>query len=387
MATFEYQSLKKKYEDFENPFSIVEVANKDIGKDKNQFAISDLVIELTSGYEASIAGFIIYNCYNRQQSMFEVEKVKKYILIGSLVKIYMGYGKSSREVFRGFISQVRFFHRKDEVPGIEVTAMDVKGIMMANNNSTQLKSLYFSDAVREILQKKAYTSLQTSSVIDKLDISATPDKTSVGGSSQGEKASDRTIEMVCESDYEFVVKAAKKYNYEFFCLGGVVYFRKAKENRDILLEASPQTALREYEITYDVTGLAESIEVRSMDAGQAKVISRQEKLNQKISMGSKAKSLISLSKKSYIDPTVSSRKEAEYRLEYLKEEMMYRFGSLEAEFLGLPELVPGRFIQMKELGEAVSNTFYLSSVTHYMNTEQGFITKVKGKASEIGSRK
>lgn len=386
MATFDYQSLKSKYEDFESPFSIIEVANKDISKDKNQFVISDLVIELTSGYEASIASFTIYNCYNKRLSMFEIEQVKKYILIGSMVKIYIGYGSSCREVFRGFISQVRFFYRKDEVPGIEVSVMDVKGIMMANNNSMQLKSLYFSDAVREILQKKAYTSLQTSSVIEKLDISATPDKTSMGGSSQQEKASDRTIEMVCESDYEFVVKAAKKYNYEFFSLGGVVYFRKAKENTDLLFEASPGTGLKEYEITYDVTGLAESIEVRSMDVGKAKVISTAARLNQKISQGSKAKSLISQSKKSYIDPTVSSRKEAGYRLEYLKEEMMYRFGSLEAEFIGLPELVPGRFIKMTELGEAVSNTFYLVSVTHYLDTEQGFITKVKGKASGIGSR-
>lgn len=381
MATFEFTQLRKQYENFSYPFSVVEINNKDISKDKNGLAVSDLNIELTSGFEASIASFTIYNCYNRDNSQFEITKVKKYIMIGSLVKIFLGYGRSCREVFRGFISGIRFFSNEYEIPGIEITAMDVKGIMMANNNSYQLKAEYFSDAVREILQKKAYTGLKTASVINKLDISATPDKTSPAAGQT--KASDRTVEMVCESDYEFVVKAAKKYNYEFFSLGGTVYFRKAKENKDILLEAAPNTGLKGYEITYDITGQTEAIEVRSMDPGKAQLISTQSRVNQKISQQNQAKNLIKQSKKSYIDPTVSSQKEAQYRLDYLKEEMMFRFGNLEAEFIGLPELVPGRFIKMKELGNMVSNTFYLVSVTHKMDTESGFVTYIKGRASGL----
>lgn len=381
MATFEFTQLRKQYENFSYPFSVVEINNKDISKDKNGLAVSDLNIELTSGFEASIASFTIYNCYNRHHSQFEITKVKKYIMIGSLVKIFLGYGRSCREVFRGFISGIRFFSNEYEIPGIEITAMDVKGIMMANNNSYQLKAEYFSDAVREILQKKAYTGLKTASVINKLDISATPDKTSPAAGQT--KASDRTVEMVCESDYEFVVKAAKKYNYEFFSLGGTVYFRKAKENKDILLEAAPNTGLKGYEITYDITGQTEAIEVRSMDPGKAQLISTQSRVNQKISQQNQAKNLIKQSKKSYIDPTVSSQKEAQYRLDYLKEEMMFRFGNLEAEFIGLPELVPGRFIKMKELGNMVSNTFYLVSVTHKMDTESGFVTYIKGRASGL----
>lgn len=381
MATFEYISLKNKYDNFTNPLTMIEVNNKSLSKNKEGLAVSDIMIELTCGYEASIASFCIYNCYDRVATKFEFTELKQYILLGSSVKIYLGYGSKCREVFRGFISQIRFFHEKNNMPGVEVTAMDVKGIMMANNNSLQLKSQYFSDAVREILQKKAYAALQSISVIDKLDISATPDKATAGGSSQGNKASDRTIEMVCESDYEFVVKAAKKYNFEFFSLGGTVYFRKAKENTDILFEAAPNTGLRAYEVTYDITGIVESIEVRGMDAGKAEVITSAAKLNQKISQGSKARTLLKQSKKTYIDPTISSQKGAQYRLDYLKEDMAFRFGSLEAEFIGLPELIPGRFIKMKELGDVVSNTFYLATVTHYLDDENGFITKVKGKAS------
>ena len=77
MATFNFTNLKKQYENFSYPFSVVEINNKDISKDKNGLAVSDLMIELTSGFEASIASFTIYNCYDRYSSQFEIEKVKK----------------------------------------------------------------------------------------------------------------------------------------------------------------------------------------------------------------------------------------------------------------------------------------------------------------------
>ena len=63
MATFNYTELKNKYDNFAYPFSVVEINNKDISKDKNGLVVSDLMIELTSGFEASLANFSIYNWF------------------------------------------------------------------------------------------------------------------------------------------------------------------------------------------------------------------------------------------------------------------------------------------------------------------------------------
>ena len=51
--------------------------------------------------------------------------------------------------------------------------------------------------------------------------------------------------------------------------------------------------------------------------------------------------------------------------------------------MGIPELVPGRFIKLKGLGTAVSNTFYLVTVRHIMTGEGEFITKITGKAAKM----
>ncbi len=123
---------------------------------------------MTSGFEAALATFWIYNCYNRITCEFNFEDLKKYICMGSCVVISMGYGTYVREIFRGFIARVNFVFRQEEIPGVELTAMDVKGIMMAGNYSRQLKATSFSDAVKEILSKTAYTRLQSRSLIPRI---------------------------------------------------------------------------------------------------------------------------------------------------------------------------------------------------------------------------
>lgn len=387
MAAFQYVDLKEKYENFSHPLAQIMVNGKDVVDNKYGFRLSDIEVEMTSGFEAAMATFWIYGCYDENLSEFRFSDLKKYIFMGSSVVINLGYGIHVREIFRGFISRVNFSFREGEeaMPGVEVTAMDVKGIMMSGNYSKQLEVSSFSEGVRKILEQtaSAYERLRSIEVITKLDITDTPDREEIGGGSQGDRATDKTIEMVCESDYEFVVKAAKKFNYEFFSIGGTVYFRKAKNNKEILMEAGPGDGLRSYDVGYDLTGIVGRVEVRGMDVGKSKVISSSKKLQNKISQGNKAKPLVNKTQKVYIDPTVSSQKDAGYRAEYLMEDISYRLGTLEAEFIGLPELTPGRFLKIKGLGTAASNTFYLVTVRHIMDSQRGYVTKVVGKAASM----
>ena len=382
MATHKYLDLKKKYDNFEYPLVVLTINGKEFGKNKSDFLVSDIEVELTSGYEASIATFCLYNTFEHHTSEFRTEEVKDYILLGSSVELAMGYGMQAQMVFCGFISRVNFFYESGEMPGIRVTAMDVKGVMMANKYSRQLTATSFGEAVKEILNKGPYMAMTGSGLIKNVVISDTPDKTM--NTAATSKASDRTIEMVAESDYEFVVKAAKKYNYEFFSECGNVYFRKAKQNAETVMEMGPAEGMKNFDVEYDVTGLVETIKARSTDVSKAKVIEASQKLKHKISMGNKAKKLIKNSEKIYLDSTITSKEEAQYRVESLMEEISYRFGTLECDCIGMPELMPVIFLVLKSLGEPVDNKFYLEKVVHRMNDMRGFETTLYGKASGIG---
>ena len=277
MARYSYSELKSKYDGFQEPVSIVKVNDKRISDDKNKFIIGDVFVDITSGYEASIAGFSIYNCYDMVNQCFLMDALKKYITLGSCVTIYLGYAFNALHVFTGFISRVNYVYSKREQPYVQVSCMDVKGIMMANNFCKQLVSLSYSNAVNEIFEKPLYAKLQSKQIMNSVSITATPDSRTVSGTDN----TDSSIEMDNESDYEFVVRAAKRFNYEFYVDCGNVIFRKAKATDSELIELNARNGIKNLDIQYDCTGIAGSITVRGTDIDKGKVIEATLKNNNK----------------------------------------------------------------------------------------------------------
>ena len=123
-------------------------------------------------------------------------------------------------------------------------------------------------------------------------------------------------------------------------------------------------------------------EVRCLDVGKGKMISASKKNEGKISHASMAKATRCKSKKVYIDPTTASKQDAENRLDYLMEDMVYRFGTLEVELVGIPEIVPGRFVKVAGFGADLDNLFYIQSVRHCFS-DSGYVTKITGKAKSF----
>jgi phage protein D len=245
-----------------------------------------------------------------------------------------------------------------------------------------MTSTNYGDAIREIFRKPIYQKMNTEGIYKSLKVTDTPDKEGTG---EGQVTS-YTVEMVSESDYEFIVKAAKRFNYEFFVDTGDVYFRKAKQTtEESLLEIGMDMGVREYDITYDMTGLVKTVEVRGMDTAKAQMVSATNNTSNKISTGNKAKSLISQSKKVVIDANAISKDQAQYRADSLMEDISYRFGSLECTCMGIPELKPGHFIKFKGLGSPCDNTFYITNAKHIMSDEGGYVTRITGVAAALSN--
>ena len=125
MATYTYADLKTKYDSFQHPVIVLTVNGKDFAKNKEGFIVSDIEVELTSGYEASIATFTLYNVFDKDNSAFTIDTVKPYILLGSSVEIALGYEKQARSIYCCFISRVNYVYEAGDMPVIRVTAMDV----------------------------------------------------------------------------------------------------------------------------------------------------------------------------------------------------------------------------------------------------------------------
>lgn len=380
-----YKQLQTKYAELSYPVALVELGGKKFKNQAGDMVINDIHIELSAGFEASVASFRIYNVFNSEEGIFRFDEIKSQVVIGKDVTIKLGYNKTLETVFVGFVASVSFCYDEGELPYIEVTAMDLKGIMMGGSYAYQCTAKDYGSAVREILQRTAYEKLKSSGGFTDISVDDTSDKKQ---GSDNNKETDYTIELVSESDYEFIVKAAKKFNYEFFIDRGKVYFRKAKSNTSVLMTLNSKAELISFRVEYSITGLVAEIEARAMDAGQGKIIKSKQKYpdaGESISTASTAKGLLGGGSKVFIDPTIRTQSDADDRAASLKEEMSYRLGSFEGNCIGIPDLVPGRFVKLDGLGSPADNKFYLTEVVHDLNDTVGFRTKITGKANKIAS--
>lgn len=380
LKTATYESYKEKYDDFTYPMLSLTVGGKDFGDNKAKLVVSDFEADLSVGYEASVVTFSIYNVYDQESNTYRTKDFKTYAMLGSAVEVSMGYGNQMEKIFVGFISQVRFVSGEGIFHHVEVTAMDVKGLMMSNSYARQMTASNYGDAVQEIFEKPVYQKLNSQGIYSEVKITGTPDKKEGGN----EKNSSSTLEMVSESDYEFVVKAAKYSNYEFFVDTGIVYFRKSKETKEeCLMELSLGQGIFYYDISYDITGLVKKVEVRGMDVSKGEPVSATKQVSNKISLGNKAKSLISQTQRVALDAGVTSKDVAKLRAESMMEEISYRFGSIECECVGLPELKPGHFIDITGLGDGCDNRFYITNTRHTLSDTEGYRTYITGKAAAL----
>lgn len=378
-VTYTYNDLEKKYAGFCYPMIKLLIGEKDFGENKHQFVVSDIEIELSVGVEASVATFHYYHCYDIKNKTYLINDIKPYITLGSSVCIQIGYADIYTEVFCGFISQVEFVCDAVNSHHIEVTAMDAKGLMMSNSSARQMQAASFGEALKELFQSPIYQKMQSNGILKGIEVEDTPDK-----EESNNKPTSYSIEMVSESDYEFVVKAAKRFHYEFYIDNGVIYFRKAKdEEESCLMEIGIEQGLIYYQIGYDITSLVKEVEVRGMDIGNGKVIGAKVKASNKISIGNRAKALISQSSKVYIDANAVTKKAAELRAEAIMKDISYRFGTLNCECIGIPEIKPGYRIRTKGLTEPADNEFYITNVRHVMSDDKHFQTMITAKAATM----
>ncbi len=385
----DYTSLFKQYGGFLHPILEIKINDTSFTAGANRklaVGVSNVSIDLTAGFEASQATFSLYNVYDYENAQFNFDKVKKLVLLGSSVTILAGYDIKVKEIFRGVITRVNFLVEEDDVANIQVTAMDVKAVMMANRYSRRLKATTYTSAIKEIFDQGVYKSLKDNGVITGYNIDNTPDTPQVPPPNPTpENDIEKTIEMVGESDYEFVVKVAKKFNYDFFVASGKVFFRKAKSDQTKQITIDHAVRIKRLSVDYDLTGLVEEVEVRGLDVGKAKGVTGKKKNSNKISQGNKAKAIISGSKFVYIDPASSDNDDVGYRANYLFENMSYRYGTLELDMAGLPEIVPGKYIRLSDFGTAVSNDFYVQSVKHTFSADGAFLTHILGKTDKMSS--
>ena len=184
------------------------------------------------------------------------------------------------------------------------------------------------------------------------------------------------------TDYELIVEQASKQGYEFFIIQGKAYFRKKQKVTSTLMKLSPQNGIIGARFSVSGQHLVKKIEVRSIDESNGKQVKGNATISGKFSKGSSGNMLLGNSTQVFYEPGVKDTNEAKKRAEARAEAIADQFGELECECVGIPELAPGRFIQVEKLSSQANRKYYIQYVKHVID-ESGYRTYFKAGVNSL----
>ena len=340
-GSYTYDELEKKYDGFEIPIVKVKVNGID--------AVSTLdlaIVEMKMTLSIEAASMVILKIgdkYDMKNHAFD-SKVKNEFSIGTVVEVEVGYKSTTLNLFKGFVAALGA--EFSNLPMIVVTLMDVRRLMMLAGNRVQLHDVKnYSDVFHTVMSR--YSKLCST------DVDATTDNL-VNPLSQ------------TQDDYSFVTRELignGRADREFFVLGKKAYFRKPyKEKTSIMtLEYGRELlALKTDEAYRDL-----NIEVVGYDADQQMTVTGKASVKTPLLMSK----LIGDTPEYYLtDPAMDTVSKAKDKAQTIADKLEYKAKTGQGMTIGIPEIVPGRYITVKSLDKDLcDHKFYLKNVIHEIN--------------------
>lgn len=343
----DYNKLLNKYGNFTTPVFKIKINGKDVVENLDLRVIDICVVSsvLACGY----CKLSISHCYQDEESSFE-SKVKNGFKLGTIVTIEMGYVSKTETVFKGYVAMLGMELSEDD-RRILVTIMDVRRLMMISGKKHQLyNGKNYSDVFQSVM--KAYSELC------RVSSDATKDGLLVPVSQTS-------------NDYDFVTKElARKGNREFFVFLDQAYFRKYNSNTEPVMKLRYGREILDWKVEFEY--LDSEIRVQGFDSKKEEVVSSEKKAK-----GTLTQNTI-LTEKEYliVDSDVDSLEKAENRAEFFATKECMRSCSGTAKLIGIPEIVPGRYIELEKVDSMFNRKYYVTEVRHWI-TIDGFTTEIE----------
>lgn len=346
---YNYNQLTNKYGNFFQPIVEIKVNGVNVMASMG-FMVEELTLDLslTAAGSSCIKIGNIYNEVNRSFNQTVVNKFKP----GTIVEIALGYYSATVTVLKGFVYMLgaEFGARNLLV----VTIMDVRRLMMSSGSKHVLHNVKnYSDAFKNVMS--AYSKLCTPKV------TATDDKLKSPISQTG-------------TDYDFVMQELVnkgKSDREFFVVADKAYFRERPKTGTSMMKLEQGHELLMVQMDY--TYLDMGIQVMGYNSFEQKAYTGKAQAKS----SEPQSSLISPSPTWIIsDPEADNQEKATRRAQYIADTEKEQAKSGKIVTIGLPEIVPGRFIEIVKVEAMVNRKYYISGVKHKLGNSM-FTTEIE----------
>lgn len=343
-GSYTYQELLQAYDDFETPAAAIYV-----GEDKvNVMTEKDIVINeiqvTLSTRESALLHFQVLDAFDIVSHSFQ-EGIRDSFAVGTLIEAALGYGSNLTTVFQGYITECRVQY--GELTALSVSALDLRYLMKKNKRvHYKYQEKTYSEIFEELIGSycSLYDTLHVDSVTEKAEL------------------------IQNNSDYDFVTQElCRRAKHSFFVVGGEVYFRETGKEESAFLELEWGNGLLAFE-----KGIRYCNEQITMYSSQ------EDKSSQSVSAQLKTEedTPALLSDTQVEEWELGAGLDQQILQNYLdqrKEEKTEKNIVAGGSLIGLPEVVPGRYLKISGIDPSDSGTYYIQEVRHEYG-EDGFVS-------------
>lgn len=340
-----YNGLANKYANFITPTVKIKVEGNDVVKSRG-LVIYELKVDLSVDMAGSVS-FKIANLYDIKQHSFSGE-IKDLFKPGAIVEVEMGYLSTTENLFKGYVQTAGASIGERDF--FTVVLMDVKGLMMTSGRKNILyEAENYSDIFSQVMS--TYSSLCT------LDTDET---------------SDGLRQPVAQTgtDYDFIMKnliQTGRVNREFVVFAGKAYFREPKKDTTPIMKLSYGRELKFLSVSFAYQDM--EINVTGVNEDQER-IEETESVKGSLSQGKPVDTPVCR----IAAPLAYTNERAKIiaKAAAIREERKGCIGF--GRTIGIPEIVPGRYIEVENTDEMLNRKYYLTQV-HHSYTEKGYVTE------------
>lgn len=359
-GSYTFKALSTKYDEFRGPAFIIKVDGTKL--DSTEYPIDSLEVDLCADGSAGGCRFTIGGMYDLKQSEW-LKKLTKTIQVGAKLEIQGGYVKKEA-LFFGYVDECTLDYGT-EAARITVSGVDGFGFLM------NCKEPYYGGKkkpklVVEELLKKAVSAGYAKSV--KVGTLASSD-----------------VPLVKErlDDFKYLKQLAERYCVSLLCVNGELIFDDVVGTTKPIISLTMGVSLLEFQKRVSLQNQVGEVVVWGRDVNQ-KFIKGSAK---SVKAGGSGKTAVQLAPKfktavlreycEYVRTAEECTKLAQARLD----SAAMSFVSGEGTCLGIPELIPGRYIEIDSQDKDAKGSYFISKVHHRFD-QSGYRTTFEFKGAK-----
>lgn len=277
------------------------------------------------------------------------------IQLGAVCTLSLGYINTEKVVFSGFVYEVTWDDPlRSGVQGIEMTCLDVRGQLMLSSCADAGSARTLSQMISALLQQKCCTRM-TSTAIE-----AVPQDW------------DLPFQRTGATDFDILCKVADFLCYEFYSFADSTYFGPVRPSADTSVVFDGKNGLISLRHRRSLAGQCAAVAVSGSDDKGERLYAREARASDRGFGMEQAGSALTMDLHQ-AEPAVRTMAQASYLAKARMQDRQHRSGMLLGRCTGLPDLRPGRFLEIAGLGEQVNGSYYVQTVIHTID-ETGFET-------------